>query len=224
MNRTALVLGLLSLVFLASHTPLAQAAQPGTLTVLSSMDGATVILNGKEMGKVPLAKPIRLAPGTYEVKVTLRGYVPYAETVTINPGENRDLVAELVAAGAILKVEGVAGARVTVDGAQVGVVPYEGEVPPGSHRVVVEIEDGGPLIRTVEAVPGEETRLEYKPILVKEPVAPVVVKQSGSAWYKKWWVWTAAGAVLAGGATATALILAGGSGGPPSPDATVTYP
>ena len=38
--------------------------------------------------------------------------------------------------------------------------------------------------------------------------------QGGEVWYKKWWVWTVTGAVVAGGVTAAVLLTQGGGGQP----------
>lgn len=47
------------------------------------------------------------------------------------------------------------------------------------------------------------------------PGQSVTTKQdAGSAWYKKWWVWTAAGAAVAAGATTAVLLTRRGGGGP----------
>lgn len=54
-----------------------------------------------------------------------------------------------------------------------------------------------------------------KPTGVDVPSQSVTTKQeAGSPWYKKWWVWTAAMVVVAGGVTAAVLLTRPGSGQP----------
>jgi|GEM_PF-2561333 len=180
--------------------------QVGTINVVSSTDGARVIVENIEVGLVPLGEPLEVPPGTYEVRVEKRGYVPYAETVTLDVGQSYDVFAELTASSAILKVLGHFGARVELDGTEVGIIPFDGEIPAGSHRVVVETAGAGKLIKSVNVAAGETVQIEYKPTVANAaPVTAAVVPSR--PWYTTWWFWTSTGAVVAGG-VATAVVLA----------------
>lgn len=74
----------------ASVKPAVQA-----LTLKSSPSGATVKLNTKVAGKTPLT--LRLAPGTYKVTVSRRGYATVTRTVVVKTGGAASLSLTLTA-------------------------------------------------------------------------------------------------------------------------------
>lgn len=56
----------------------------GSITVLADIEGAEVKLDGKAVGKTPLAAPIVGVPvGTHELRVIARGYSPFRESVEV---------------------------------------------------------------------------------------------------------------------------------------------
>ena len=61
----------------------------GYLEITSVPDGADVFIDSEFAGKTPLAKPLR--PGTYELKVVMRGMGERSERITIQPGETRSI-------------------------------------------------------------------------------------------------------------------------------------
>ena len=180
----------------------------GAIEIISSTRGAGVIVDGREMGTVPLEAPIGVPAGTYEVRLEKAGFLTYMQKVTVTPGETSEVFAELIGVKAILMVEGHDGARVVVDDKVVGVIPFSGALAPGKHRVEVFAPGASKLVRNVSVVAGDEVRLSYNPAIAS------AAKPSGAhtrrAWYKEWWVWTGAGVVVAGGvATAVALSMGG---------------
>jgi PEGA domain len=60
----------------------------GSLSILSSPSPAQVSVNGKYSGDTPL-ELTSLSPGDYVVEVTLQGYLPGTETVTIQAGDRK---------------------------------------------------------------------------------------------------------------------------------------
>ncbi len=71
-----LFLALISAVAFPSATNASQLEITGTA-------GATVLVNDKAMGFLPLKTKLTLAPGIYEIKSELPGYLPYETTVTL---------------------------------------------------------------------------------------------------------------------------------------------
>ena len=95
----------------------------------STPAGASVILDGKAVGKTPWKGGI--APGRREVVISLDGYEDARESVTLAPG-TVPLRKSFTLRGApiAMRVESTpAGASVKVDGRQVGVTPWKGTVP-----------------------------------------------------------------------------------------------
>jgi hypothetical protein len=67
---------------------------PGGLRVLSSLDGATVFIDGKSLGQTPFSRS-DLAPGKHEVAVAHRGRRLWNDSVEIEPGRTASTVANL---------------------------------------------------------------------------------------------------------------------------------
>jgi TolB-like protein len=68
----------------AAYRLLAPEQLLGSISVLSDLVGARVLLDGKEVGATPLPRPIyKLALGEHELRVEARGYVPFVEKVEV---------------------------------------------------------------------------------------------------------------------------------------------
>jgi hypothetical protein len=129
-----------------------QRARIATITVRVVPDGASVRLDGKQdLGKAPLASPVRVALGTHQINVSLDGY--QAEQVTVEvAGEEKKAVeialkpvAKAVEAAAArngqVSVEcGVPDVAVSVDGTVVGKTPLREAllVPVGTRAFTFE--------------------------------------------------------------------------------------
>lgn len=61
------------------------------------LPGATVLVDGKEVGKTPLAGPIAVPPGSHAVKVVKEGYEPFSAFVSVNAGQAVQVTARLEA-------------------------------------------------------------------------------------------------------------------------------
>lgn len=117
-------------------------ALTGTIEIVSNVVGATVVVDGKERGKTPLAGPVVVSAGTRIVRVSKEGYVPF-EAKPIVAGKaavKLEANLEALARSGRIKVSEVSGAQmnVIVDGAVVGKTPYEGILAPGSHWVALQ--------------------------------------------------------------------------------------
>jgi len=114
----------------------------GSIVLKSNIDGATVVIDGRERGKTPLAEPVVVAIGTRVVRVAKEGYVPF-EAKPIIAGKSTVVVyatlQPLARSGRIRVIEESGKTLdVVVDGAVVGKTPtYEGVLPPGAHVVVL---------------------------------------------------------------------------------------
>jgi hypothetical protein len=66
-------------------------AQLGRVVVDCKPSGADVIVDGRAIGRMPLARPLWVTPGAHEVTVKRRNYFPATFTVEVTPGEARRL-------------------------------------------------------------------------------------------------------------------------------------
>src|SRR5512141_1504867 len=87
MNRRlagSVVLAALVLLLLCLPGGRAQDAPDGTLELRSDPPGATVVVNGRELGTTPFTGTLR--PGTYDVDLTLEGHAPLSFAVRVAAG------------------------------------------------------------------------------------------------------------------------------------------
>jgi tetratricopeptide (TPR) repeat protein len=78
----------------------------GTLRIRTSIEGATVIVDGREVGESPLSVPITTEPGEHEVFVEKEGYLPFRSQVSVQPGVDTTAYADLVEATEYRAVRG----------------------------------------------------------------------------------------------------------------------
>jgi hypothetical protein len=110
----------------------------GTLVVAGDAPaGATLLVDGRARGKLPLTAPLRLSAGSHAVQVDKEGFDPITATVEVAP--RRETVAKLQAKSRLgrLRVSEKHNwaLEVEVDGAVVGHTPWEGPVAAGDHEV-----------------------------------------------------------------------------------------
>jgi hypothetical protein len=67
----------------------------GSLKIVSSVDGASVLLDGEALGETPIPKPVRLNVGEYKVVVKKEGYKDFTGEVEIPGGETVSLEVKL---------------------------------------------------------------------------------------------------------------------------------
>jgi hypothetical protein len=151
------------------------AAQAGRLTVQSTPAGADVSVNGQPRGQTPLALDLPL--GRYKVAVSRAGHRTESREVTISsarptptmsvrlpPEATREPApvareAEATGQGRLEIVSRPAGARVTIDGRQVGVTPVQTSVQAGARAVRLELDGYAPWSTTVRIEPGRPARV-----------------------------------------------------------------
>jgi len=129
----------------AGQTPV----QTGSLFVGTNVGNATVTLNGQRLGSANTTFS-NIRPGTYPVRVQAPGFRDYTTTITVRAGVTTNLNVEFAQAVTPAPVvsgqftlsirSNVAGARVFVDGREVGTIQggtLSVSVPRGSHEVVL---------------------------------------------------------------------------------------
>lgn len=169
------------------------------VTVVVDGGPAELTVDGEGVGTSPLSKPLLLSPGAHAFRAVREGHQPAEKRVTLTSGAAVRVVLAPVRKKGILRVESApAGARVIVEGREVGRTPWEGRLPAQGHTVTLRLEGFRPGEERVilEAGVARELRLSLE-ALPPPPPRP---------WYKKWYWWTAVGAVVAGGAVTAALV------------------
>lgn len=159
-------------------TPTASAVPDalGRLRIESEPAGATVSLNGAARGVTPLdveALPV----GNYIVELSLRGYQPYTQTVTVtadaSPVQVKGVLQRLAPAFASLTVLSTPlGAAVTIDGVPAGATPLTNQrLRPGTHRVDVQKAGYEPWTSNLTARGGEPIKVDATLRALAQPSA-----------------------------------------------------
>jgi PEGA domain len=113
----------------------------GYVSIRVNEAGADVSLDGKPIGKSPVAALIRVTDGPHKVDISKDGFAPVTKTpnVAASGKEIVDVQLAREATTGHLSVKEKSGqvVRVLVDGADVGAAPIDLEVAPGPHEVVL---------------------------------------------------------------------------------------
>jgi hypothetical protein len=133
----------------------------GGLDLMANVEGS-VVVDGRMRGKLPLTGPLSLLPGRHLVQVLREGYGTFEQEIEISVGSVTRLVARLqvLAIAGRLGVDApdIVGAHVYVDGADVGIVPWEGTLEPGEHVLFVLGAERGSAPQLVPVVKGQLVR------------------------------------------------------------------
>jgi hypothetical protein len=170
----------------------------GRMRIEVDQPGATVSLDGRELGATPLPD-VDAEEGEHEVRVTLDGYRDWTSKVAVrgNGAETQVTATLTKRAGRLVIKPNPPRAIVRIDGKPtLGL--SDAPIAPGPHHVVVSCEGMIPREFDATVVDGE-TRL-FDVSLTREPPRP---KEPKSAM----WAWITGGWVVAVGIVAGAIVL-----------------
>ena len=159
-----------------------------------SPGGATVFINGVDMGPAPFKG--ELPVGRHTVEARAAGYVTARQTSDVRWGQPVQLVLSLSRErhdGKVRVSASEADAVILIDGKVVGKGSWEGVLPSGGHQLMVR-KDGFETYTSDIALSDDQ---------VRTVTVPLVREAKGAAWV--WWT-VGSVAVLAGGAVATYYI------------------
>lgn len=149
----------------AQNHPVTLQELPGIVTFeangeAGAVSGATVALNGVEVGRTPL-RDIEIEPGEYQLQVQADRYQPYNEKINV-PGRSAVSEHQLQLQPAWADI-GFAteppGAEVLVNGQVVGMTPYNAEILQGSHEVTLKLAGHKAWQTRLEVVAGQTREL-----------------------------------------------------------------
>ncbi|MGA2917879.1 beta strand repeat-containing protein [Methanoregula sp.] len=143
----------------------------GSISVTSTPAGASISIDGTDTGKVTPFTVDTLAPGDHVVAVSLTGYTPDSQTVTVTAGSTADADFQLVAiptTGSISVTSTPSGAEVTIDGTDTGkVTPFTADsLTPGTHTVAISLTGYTPDSQTVTVAAGSTATADFQLVLV----------------------------------------------------------
>lgn len=135
------------------------AQKTGALTLKVSEPGAVVTIDDKPIGTTPVLAPVRVPVGSHKIRVTKEAFAPFEATKDVGGDARVDVDVTLTKAATTghLVVKDTSGTpvRVVLDGVDVGAAPWEGDVAPGAHDVVVKSSTATAPRRQVDVAQGK---------------------------------------------------------------------
>lgn len=123
----------------------------GTLHIVGTQsDGATLIIDGKVVGTLPLSQSPRLSSGVHSVNVVKNKYKPYATTVTISDGQQAVVTPVMQNNFARITFTVDGGAEIWIDNVKYGNGSCQCDLELGTHRVETRKEGCRAWSRTLD--------------------------------------------------------------------------
>lgn len=172
-------------------------ATVATVTVKVQGGPAAVRVDGKVVGRSPLAEPLLLAPRFVTIGAVRPGYEVDERELKLQAGERRTLTLTPKQQRALLAVDSKPrGAKVLIDDHERGATPWQAQLPLGSYRLRLQLAGykGHEETLTLDG----RTPWQRSIVLDALPKKP-------RRWYQRWYVWAAIGAVVVGAAIGTTV-------------------
>ena len=179
---------------------------PGTVTILSTSDGARVEIDGRDIGQVPLDDDIALTPGQHTIRVHMRGWTSHMDTFEIRPGAHLELEIDLLPIAGIVRVTTKQpGATVKINDRVMGVTPFDQDVPVGDAVLTVTRPGYQDEMRDLAITAGQTYEIDLDLLPIPTAAGDSATDGDGESG-SRWWIWAAA-ALVAGGGTALTIAL-----------------
>lgn len=109
----------------------------GKLKIISNPFDAIIKLNGKEYGKTPLTINDLLI-GSYTLELSKIGFTTYSKTIEIKENETGEVKAELLKGMEVSFASTPIGAKVIIDGKEMGITPCKIGLEEGAYKVTYQ--------------------------------------------------------------------------------------
>jgi hypothetical protein len=147
-----------------------QLTRVGQVEIHCSVSGATLEVDGLEVGRAPLSAPVRVASGAHVIGVSASGFVPQRKRLSVAGQASATVefqLEQLAGPAAQLEISSsVPGADVLVDGEVVGKTPLAASLALAPGTLLVELRRAGYLSARRKVVLGEGStgRLQLDPV------------------------------------------------------------
>ncbi len=133
---------------------------PGSISIKSNPSGATVFIDGREIGITPVSAS-ELTPGMHNVDVRMDGYEDWKESIDIIPNKEVKLTPTLqVKFGSVSIDSDPPNAIILMNGKEVGPTPSSvSELLPGKHKVEIIKEGYLDWVKDIDIIPDKEITL-----------------------------------------------------------------
>jgi hypothetical protein len=154
----------------------------GSISVSSSVEGASVYLDDELVGESPLTRE-DVPAGRHRIRVESAGHEPFETEVRVRAGERAKVTASLEALAPSLRVDSdVPGATVFLDRNYIGTTPVDiKSVSPGEHQLTVSADGYEMYAETLNVESGHrDVRVNFKSVAISEKIAVVHKHRMGS--------------------------------------------
>ncbi len=132
-------------------------AEFGRISVRASVPGAKVYVDGGEQGPAPVEME-QVPLGPHAIVVRRDGYADYEASCEVKRNQLCNVMASLVPLAKVAVTASAPGARLFIDGREMGPLPFEGTVTAGKHRFRVEARSHRPEELEVELQASADVR------------------------------------------------------------------
>jgi len=171
----------------------------GGIRIASQPSGARVMLNTTEAGITPLTIN-DLLPGDYRIQCKMDGYLHRPVTIKVKSSRIEQVDLKLMKLYSLKIETNPAGARVLLNGKEMGMTPFTGPIVVGTYQTQILL-DG--------YVPWKELMIvsaDYEKKIQLTKMGLYISKTSAKNGKKKW-PWIVAGFCIAGGGAAATVLL-----------------
>jgi len=136
------------------------AVETGTIFITSQPVGATVIMDGKNVGNTPL--PLhKISKGKHQIKIILKGYKEITKEINVLPDNTITKNFVLQQGDGSIEIKSKPqNARVIFDKTDIGKTPVKlNKVPAGTHLISISMEGYKTYVQKVNVESGETTRI-----------------------------------------------------------------
>jgi hypothetical protein len=133
-------------------------AEYGRISVRASVPGAVVYVDGGERGPAPIEAD-KMTLGVHSVVVRAKGYQDFEGSCEVLRNDTCSVMAALTGLSTVQITANVPGASLSVDGKDLGPLPYRGSLTVGTHQITVSAKDYTDLSQTIELEAGAEPRV-----------------------------------------------------------------
>jgi PEGA domain len=154
----------------------------GSISISSTVDGASVFLDGELVGEAPVTRE-DVPAGRHRIRVESAGHEAFETEVRVRAGERKTVEARLAALAPSLRVESdIPGATVFLDRNYVGTTPVDlKDVSSGEHQLTVSADGYDMYAETVNVESGHrDIRVSFKNVSLAERIAVVHKHRMGS--------------------------------------------
>jgi formylglycine-generating enzyme required for sulfatase activity len=172
--------------------------------VVTTSPNAEVYLDGQLVGRANAQGELTIKSklGTHALKVSLKGKKDFEQSITLASAEARKFEARLIDLPGSIRVQTLAGARVTLDDVSRGSTDASGQltvddVAPGAHELGVSAEGKKDFRQNITVVAGQESRIDAPLAEIEKPaLAEMRVRENPKDGLK--YVWIPPGTFLMG--------------------------